>query len=90
MTAQPSQSQQEPLTPLSEREREVMLLYSNPFMEKSEIAARLNISMNTVNFHIAKAFEKLGEADRFTAAWRFWELYPECWDRVKQAIREAA
>ncbi len=65
------------LDPLTQRELEVMGYYSNPFLEKTEIATRLNISMNTLNFHINNCFIKLGETDRFSAAFKFFRLYPQ-------------
>jgi DNA-binding NarL/FixJ family response regulator len=85
-----SQQPQTLIEPLTERELAVMELYSIPKMEKAEICQRLAISYNTLNSHITSAFQKLGEADRFAAAWRFWELYPESYDKVKKAVREAA
>jgi ATP/maltotriose-dependent transcriptional regulator MalT len=82
------------IDPLTAKEQEVMELYSNPFLEKREIMARLSISLHTLNHHITNAFDKLGEADRFAASWRFWLAYPECRRRVaeeiERAIREAA
>lgn len=72
MTAQPA-SQQEPLT---SREIAVMVLYSNPYLEKGEIAVRLNITMHTLNWHINNIFAKLGETDRFPASFRFFQFYP--------------
>jgi DNA-binding NarL/FixJ family response regulator len=94
MTSQPqpnNQNQQNLIEPLSDKEIQVMELYSNPFLEKGEIAARLFITVGTLNWYINNAFSKLGETDRFSASWRFWELYPECWNKVREAIsREAA
>lgn len=62
---------------LTEREIQVMVLYSNPYLEKSEIAFRLNITMHTLNWHINNIFAKLRETDRFPAAFRFFQLYPD-------------
>ncbi len=62
---------------LTPREVVVMTLYSNPFLEKTEIADRLNISMHTLNSHINNCFIKLGETDRFAAAFKFFKLYPQ-------------
>ncbi len=63
--------------PLTFREVEVLILYSNPFLEKTEIAERLNISLHTLNHHINNAFFKLDETDRFAAAFKFFRLYPQ-------------
>lgn len=75
--------------PLSPKELEVMELYSNPYMEKGAIAARLFITVGTLNAHIASAFSKLGESDRFAASIRFWLAYPECWEKVEREIERA-
>ena len=45
---------------LSDRERDCMVLYSNPFLEKIEIADQLSITVGTLNSHIARAFLVLG------------------------------
>jgi LuxR family maltose regulon positive regulatory protein len=61
---------------LTEREIQVMVLYSNPYLEKTEIAASLAISITTLNWHISNIFSKLGETDRYPASFRFFQLYP--------------
>lgn len=62
---------------LTEREQEVMAWYSNPYMEKAEICAKLNIAPGTLNVHINRAFAKLGETDRYPASIKFFALYPD-------------
>ena len=86
MTAASQPNTQEPLTP---KEQEVMEYYSNPFLEKREIASRLFITVGTLNNHILSAFSKLGETDRFAASLKFWWLYPDCRDRVAGEIDKA-
>lgn len=62
---------------LTDREIEVMKLYANPHLEKAEICGKLSITMNTLNVHIGRIFSKLGETERFPAAFRFFQHYPE-------------
>ncbi|MBN9393444.1 MAG: response regulator transcription factor [Chloroflexi bacterium] len=63
----------EPLTP---KELEVMVLYSNPYFENGYICDKLSISINTLKTHIAHIFDKFGEADRYSASIKFFRLYP--------------
>jgi DNA-binding NarL/FixJ family response regulator len=62
---------------LTEREQEVMAWYSNPYIDKIEICAKLNITLGTLNVHINRAFSKLGETDRYPASIKFFALYPD-------------
>jgi DNA-binding NarL/FixJ family response regulator len=87
MTTQPSQPLIEPLT---QREIEVMFYYSNPFLDKKEIANLLSISMHTLNHHINNIFSKLCETERFAASWKFWEAYPEYLSQIREAILKSA
>jgi DNA-binding CsgD family transcriptional regulator len=52
----------EPL-PLTDREREIVMLVSGDLSNR-DIAARLNLSVRTVEGHIYKAMNKTGTADR--------------------------
>lgn len=63
--------------PLSPREIEVMLLYSNPYYEYAYISSKLNITIGTLKFHINNIFSKLQENDRYGASITFFRLYPE-------------
>lgn len=63
--------------PLSPRELEVMVLYSNPYFEYSYICDKLSISMATLKTHINHIFDKLEETDRYTASIRFFKIYPD-------------
>jgi ATP/maltotriose-dependent transcriptional regulator MalT len=63
--------------PLSQREIEIMCYYANPYYEYNFISEQLNISVNTVKTHIAHIFDKLGEADRYSASLTFFRLYPK-------------
>lgn len=64
----------EPLTP---KELEVMLLYSNPYYEYAYICDKLSITINTLKRHINHIFAKLEETDRYTVSIKFFRLYPE-------------
>lgn len=75
---------------LTEREIEVMILYANPYLEKCEICLRLSITMNTLNVHIQRIFAKLGETERFPAAFRFFCMYPEFKPLLEQYIALAS
>jgi len=55
-----------PLCPLTNREREILLLISQG-KENKEIAAALKISENTVKNHISNVFQKLAVNDRTEA-----------------------
>jgi DNA-binding NarL/FixJ family response regulator len=58
-----------PGEPLSQRESEVLALIAEGAGNK-EIAARLNISENTVKFHVSSILSKLGAATRTEAVTR--------------------
>jgi len=58
-----------PAEPLSERESEVLALMAEGAGNK-EIAARLQISENTVKFHVSSILNKLGAATRTEAVTR--------------------
>ncbi len=64
----------EQLTP---RELEVMLLYSNPYLEYNEISDKLSMSTSTLKKHINHIFDKLEETDRYTVSIKFFRLYPQ-------------
>jgi DNA-binding NarL/FixJ family response regulator len=74
MTDKEDKWEYEPLTP---KELEVMLLYSNPYFEYSYICDKLSISMATLKTHINHIFDKLEETDRYTASIRFFKIYPD-------------
>jgi DNA-binding CsgD family transcriptional regulator len=57
------QREQDPLSTLSPREREVVQLLATGLRNK-EIAARLRISERTVKFHLGRIFDKLGVDSR--------------------------
>lgn len=62
--------------PLTAREVEVMVLFSNPYYEYAFICDKLNISMSTLKTHINHIFDKLEETDRYTASLEFFRRYP--------------
>ena len=72
---QPSQPLIEPLT---QREVEVMVLCSNPFLERKEIADRLSISPRTLDNHLLSIYQKLLVTNQFSAAVKFQRVYPDC------------
>lgn len=86
MTPTPQQPQPQPIETLTSREIEVMVLYSNPYLEKGEIAARLAISLATLNWHICNIFSKLGETDRYPASFRFFQMYPQYRDLISEYL----
>jgi DNA-binding NarL/FixJ family response regulator len=78
MTTLPTNQGEEPreYEPLTPRELEVMLLFSNPYYEYGFICEKLNISIATLKTHINHIFDKLEETDRYTASLKFFKLYP--------------
>ena len=58
---------------ISEREQDVLALLAGGLSNK-EIAARLNVSPNTVKTHVARLFEKLGARRRTEAILKAREL----------------
>jgi DNA-binding NarL/FixJ family response regulator len=58
-----------PIEPLTPRELEVIALLAEGLPNKA-IAARLNISDQTVKFHVASIYGKLGAANRTDAVRR--------------------
>ena len=61
---------------LSPREREV--LERAPFgSSNGQIAADLGVTVNTVKFHLASIFRKLGVANRTAAATAWVRMVPE-------------
>jgi LuxR family transcriptional regulator, quorum-sensing system regulator SdiA len=68
-----SLSDQEILSRLSEREREILrLIFSGKC--SSEVATIMCVSKRTVDFHLARAYAKLGAGNRFQAFKRAVEL----------------
>lgn len=59
--------------PLSSRERDVLRLVSE-MLDTADIAAEMQISVNTVKTHLKSIFRKLGASDRRTAVRRAWQL----------------
>lgn len=57
------QAQVRGLAPLSEREREVLVLLGRVLTNR-EIADELYLSVNTIKSHVAKVFAKLAVANR--------------------------
>ena len=55
------------LTQLSPREREVLALAATG-LTNDEVAARLEVSVHAVKFHLAGVYRKLGVANRTEAA----------------------
>jgi DNA-binding NarL/FixJ family response regulator len=64
----------EPLTP---KELEVMVLFSNPYYEYVFISDKLSITVGTLKSHINHIFDKLEETDRYSASLKFFRLYPD-------------
>ena len=61
-----SLSDQEILSRLTEREREILrLIFSGRC--SNEVASILCVSKRTVDFHLARAYAKLGAANRYQA-----------------------
>ncbi|MDO8683980.1 MAG: LuxR C-terminal-related transcriptional regulator [Armatimonadota bacterium] len=61
-----SLSDQETLSRLTEREREILrLIFSGKC--SSEVATELCVSKRTVDFHLARAYAKLGATNRYQA-----------------------
>jgi LuxR family transcriptional regulator, quorum-sensing system regulator SdiA len=59
-------SDQETLSRLSEREREILrLIFSGKC--SSEVATIMCVSKRTVDFHLARAYAKLGATNRYQA-----------------------
>jgi LuxR family transcriptional regulator len=56
----------ETLSRLTEREREILRLIFDGKCS-NEVAAALCVSKRTVDFHLARAYVKLGESNRFQA-----------------------
>ena len=61
------------LSRLTEREREILRLIFEGKCS-SEVAIVLSVSKRTVDFHLARAYEKLGVSNRFNAFKRAVEL----------------
>jgi DNA-binding CsgD family transcriptional regulator len=62
----PRTASADPLSLLSERETEVLELAAQG-LTNAELAARLEITVHTVKFHLASVFRKLGVANRTEA-----------------------
>ena len=61
-----SLSDQETLSRLTEREREILrLIFSGRC--SSEVAVIMSVSKRTVDFHLARAYAKLGATNRYQA-----------------------
>jgi ATP/maltotriose-dependent transcriptional regulator MalT len=75
---------------LTETEIKIMILYSNPYLEKSYICSYLSISLNTLNWHINNIFSKLGENERFAASFKFFRDYPEHRPLIDKYIAQAS
>lgn len=60
--------------PLSPRQNQVAALVAQGFTDK-EIAGRIGFSSHTVNFHLRKAFEKLGISSRVELAMKWRDNY---------------
>ncbi|MDO8588910.1 MAG: helix-turn-helix transcriptional regulator [Armatimonadota bacterium] len=59
-------SDQETLSRLTEREREILrLIFSGKC--SSEVASMMHVSKRTVDFHLARAYAKIGAANRYQA-----------------------
>lgn len=68
-----SQEEVETLSRLTEREREILkLLFEGRC--SSEVATAMSVSKRTVDFHLAKAYVKLGVSNRSQAFKRAVEL----------------
>lgn len=68
-----SLSDQETLSRLTEREREILrLIFSGRC--SSEVAVSLSVSKRTVDFHLARAYAKLGATNRYQAFQRAVQL----------------
>lgn len=63
----------EALAQLTEREREILRLIFDGKCS-SEVAEALSVSKRTVDFHLARAYAKLGVSNRFQAFKRAVEL----------------
>jgi len=61
------------IDPLSSRERDVLRLVSE-MLGTADIAAEMQISVNTVKTHLKSIFHKLGASDRRAAVRRAWQL----------------
>jgi DNA-binding NarL/FixJ family response regulator len=57
----------EPLSILSRREAEV-LEFTSRGLTNSQVAARLNVTVHAVKFHLAAIYRKLGVSNRTEAA----------------------
>ncbi len=68
-----SQGDVEALARLTEREREILKLIFDGKCS-SEVADTLSVSKRTVDFHLARAYVKLGVSNRFQAFRRAIEL----------------
>lgn len=79
-------NQEPPIEPLTDREKEVMRLYTNPFLEKEEVASRLSISVATLSWHIGNIYSKLRESERYPASFRFFQLYPDFRNLIDEYI----
>ena len=64
------------LSLLSPREAEVLELASRGFTN-SAVAARLNVSVHAVKFHLAAIYRKLGVANRTEAAGAYFRAISE-------------
>lgn len=74
--------------PLTQRELDVMLLFSNPYYEYAYISERLNITVGTLKFHINNIFSKFRENDRYGASLTFFRLYPEHRKLLDELLRK--
>jgi len=68
-----SPGETETLTRLTEREREILRLIFDGKCS-NEVAQTLSVSKRTVDFHLARAYVKLGVSNRFQAYKRAVEL----------------
>ena len=68
-----SQGEVEIISRLTEREREILKLIFEGRCS-SEVANTLSVSKRTVDFHLARAYVKLGVSNRFQAFKRAVEL----------------